>query len=74
MKITHVKNEDQKNEYPCLMEGALETIVIMSGEHNGRGMGIVLKHETEKAKFYYSNWDMSKFKPLPKGEQIILEN
>lgn len=85
MKSTHVKNETNKRKekinFPCLMEvinpNIKYKIILVTGEtkigHSYKGI-MVFKGESLFEVGEKGKWAKSCFKPLPKGEQIIIEN
>lgn len=83
MKSTHVKNEEKETEieFPCLMEvsnpNVKYKIILATGEtksgNSYKGV-MVFKGDSLFEVGKKGRWSKSCFKPLPKGEQIILEN
>lgn len=77
MKVTIETNEEKEQEitFPCLMELKSETEILIVIIYEGFD-GLVLKAENSHYKKgqYCHGFHRCKFRPLPKGTKVILEN
>lgn len=80
MKVTIEKNEEKEQEitFPCLMiVEETEVIILASSKNKDRTYNGVCLHVGNNNAIFsgeYKDYWSEKFKPLPEGTKVILEN
>jgi hypothetical protein len=68
MKLIHNKSKHVDWQYPCIAISDAGAIALFKNKSDGVILGPV------EIGFHRTDWDMSKWKPLPSNDSITLSN